>query len=383
MPTTVNNLNLVAAFVELPLTGAWTADVRVSQRQGDTAAALTGTVAIDLDGLSFTGTVVRSQVDDNSASARVVGGAGKLSNVLGERYYKGSPTVGKIVEDILRDAGETLASDGSTTILGTVLGTWHRRGETGGEALSRVLSTHGGSWRVKPDGTVLVVGTESWPIVETPHVLVPGSDGATGFYRVAWRGATPTTVLPGITFQGQRIRHVVHELDSGKLRTELRYIEPRSVLERMAALVSKNAGYSRLLPAIVEKQNADGSLDVVVDNRYGLTQVALRLGLPGFAAKIGQGSQVLIGFAADDPRQPVAFLWPDGSSSVELVFEGGTKSVARVDDTVDCGKLRYVPGSPGALFYTPPGGIEAPVSPAPPGTSISGKVTSGAAKLKA
>lgn len=385
MATTANTLNLVTALVNLPLTGTWHADIRVSPPQGDveTTPAFSGTVAIDLDGLLLTGTVLRSQMDDGVLSARVVGGKGGLSVPIVERYYRGSPTVRKIVEDILRDSKETLATDSNAGVLDTVLAVWHRVNETAGAALSRVLTTHAGSWRVKPDGSVLVVGAETWPIVEPPSVQVPGSDSATGYFRVAWKETTPTTVLPGITFQGQKIRHVVHELEAGKLRSELRFVEPRSVLERMTALVSKGAAYSRLLPAIVEKQNADGSLDVVVDNKYGLTQVPLRLGLPGFAAKMAQGSQVLVGFAADDPRQPVAFLFPDGSSSVEVIFEGGTKKVARVDDTVDFGTLSGTApsgGGPVTFTWTPPGGGTPVV-----GVSINpiGKITSGAAKLKA
>lgn len=306
---TVNNLGIVTALVSLPLTGAWHADIEVSPRQGGDGTALSGAVTLELDGLTLTGTVLRSQVDDKLIGARITGGNGGLSLQISERYYKGSPTVRAIVEDILRDAGEVLASDSSPTVLSAVLNTWQRAAEPAGEALSRLLASYGASWRVKPDGSVLIVGSETWPTVEPAYILVPGSSPAEGFYRIAWRGNTPADVLPGITFLGRQIRYVVHELRPDGMRTELRFVEPRSLLERMRALISTDVWYAQLIPGIVEKQNADGSVDVVVENRFGLTQVPLRSGVPGLRVLVGQGQQVLVGFEQNDPRKPFAALW--------------------------------------------------------------------------
>lgn len=317
MAYTVNGLGITHALVTLPLTGAWHADVRVSPRQGDTGVALAGLVTLTFDDLTLTGTVLRSQVDDGEIAARIVGGAGKLSNVVSARYYYGSPTVRRVIEDILRDTGgETLAVDSSATVLSTVLAVWQRVAESAGAALSRITAANGGSWRVKPDGTVLIVGAETWPVVEPPHVNVAGSDPVVGTYRVAWAdGSLPAIVLPGITFRGSRIAYVVHELGPGALRSELRFAEPHALLERLSALVAKSTAYSRLLPGIVERQNADGSVDVVIDNTIGLTQVALRSGVPGLRVLVQQGQQVLVGFEADDPRRPFAALWGQSGSA--------------------------------------------------------------------
>ena len=69
----------------------------------------------------------------------------------------------------------------------------------------------------------------------------------------------------------------------------------------------------------------------------------------------------------------------------DLVLNAGTKKVARVDDTVDCGNLQFLPNAGTAaavLNYYPPG---TPVVPLPGSTvyAVSGKITSGADRVKA
>lgn len=146
---------------------------------------------------------------------------------------------------------------------------------------------------------------------------------------------------------------------------------------------------AKLYPGTVKAQDASSLLvDVLPDDAKelggaGFSGIRLALGLPGFKVKVPAGARLRLWWDAWDPSRPFAGLFDEGGPVTEVSFDGGTKGVARVDDTVDCGKLRYVPGSPGALFYTPPGGVEAVVSAVPPGTSISGIVTSGSAKLKA
>jgi len=315
MPLTVANLGLVSALVSLPLSGAWHADLVATPPQGETGTALSGTVSVDLDGLTLSGTVLRSSVVDGAVHARIVGGAGRLGAPLPERSYKGTPTVRRIVGDILREAAtETLAAASSATILDQTLNVWHRVPETAGAALSRLVRAHGGSWRVLVDGTVLVVGTETWPTVAPEHTIVPGSDGAEGLVRVAWHEGTPTDVVPGVTFAGQRIRYVEHELSADGLRTTLRVEEPRSLLDRLRAVTSPEVQYSQLWGAVVEKQNGDGTVDLVVGT-VGIAQVPIRHGIPGLRVLVSQGQRVLVGFEEDDPRRPFAALWGESGSA--------------------------------------------------------------------
>lgn len=335
MPFTINALSLVTALVSLPLNGAWHADVSVSPAQGDQGVALSGMVTIELDGLTLVGTVVRSAVDDSMIRARIVAGAGGMSSELKEAYYKGSPTVRKVVEDILRETGETLSGASSAAVLDTVIGTWQRERGPAGVALSRIVEAYGGSWRSLPDGTVLVVGPEGWPVVEPKHTQVPGGDPIQGSCRIAWPERTPPDVLPGITFLGQQVSYVVHELAPGGLRTELRFVQPRTLLERMRALLARDEWHGKLWPAVVESQNADGTVDVVVGGKFGLTQVPLHSGVPGLRALVSQGQGLLVGFSADDPQKPFAALAPSA--------QGGDAKFGTLLYTV-AGPLAAVPG---------------------------------------
>lgn len=309
MPFLAANLSMTSALVSLPLTGAWTADVVLSPQQGDTPAALAGAVTVELHGLTLAAFVVRSDAIDGAIVARVVGGKGGLSLTLPEAFYRGGATVRKIVGDILRECGETLSADSSSTILDQIMPTWQRAREPAGEALSRIVEALGGNWRIDPAGAVLVVGTETWPVVAPAYTLVPGSDPTSGSYRVAWPDETPAEVLPGVTFRGMRVRYVVHELTAGSLRTDVRTVEPRSVLDRLRAFCSRDAWYSRLWAGVVDKQNSDGTIDVVIDGRFGETGVRIRHGLPGVTVVVAQGQQVLVGYENDDPKRPFAALW--------------------------------------------------------------------------
>lgn len=330
MAYAVGTRRITTARVTLPRTGAWTVDLTASPAQGTDGDALTGSQAVTFDGLALSGTVVRSAVVDGAITARIVGGAGGLSGAVTERFYRGGSTVRRIAEDLLRDVGETLDTASDSTVLGQIVPTWQRAREPAGVALSRLLEPVSASWRVTPGGTVLVVGAESWPVVAPTHTMVPGSAGEQGVYAVAWADGAPADVLPGVTFRGMRVRYVTHELDAGGLRSEIRTEEPRAAIERLRAVLSRDSWYSRLWPAVVDKQNADGSVDVVIAGQFGETAVVLRHGLPGVTVLVEQGQQVLVGYESDDPSRPFAALWTaSGTAKIgTLVLAQNASSLA-------------------------------------------------------
>lgn len=331
---TVAGLNLLQGTVSLPLTGRWHADVRLAPKQGDAPVALSGAVTMDLDGVSFSGTVLRSGPGDGSLGARVVGGKGGLDKFLPDKWYKGSPTVGRIVNDILRETGEVLSTQSSQSVLLAPLAAWERASGSGGRALSLLLESQGASWRMLDDGTVLIVSTESWPVVSPEHVLIQELP-TPGAFLIAPVGKPD--LVPGVTFLGQRINYVEHEIDEGKIRTRARYGEqPRKLLDRLRAL-DTSTPYSRMYPAVIERQNADKTIDVVAGvagSKFGITQVSIRHGLPGFVVNVAVGARVLIGFEGDAPGVPFAALWPNGESVESIIFDGGTRAIARVGDPV-------------------------------------------------
>lgn len=135
---------------------------------------------------------------------------------------------------------------------------------------------------------------------------------------------------------------------------------------------------------IVEQNAASLLVGVVTDSPDAGDQqgVPMRLGLPGFKAKVPAGTRCGLEFDDGDPTKPVVTTFDQGSPVTELVFADGTKGAARVDDSVGCGTLTGVaPAGGGAVTFTwtPPGG-GTPVT----GTSLAivGKITGGSSKLK-
>lgn len=104
-------------------------------------------------------------------------------------------------------------------------------------------------------------------------------------------------------------------------------------------------------------------------------------GLPGFRAKVPAGTRCTLQYEEGDGRKPVVTSF-EGEAVDEVSFDGGTKAVARVDDTADAGHLVIVGSPVTAITYFPPGALP---TPAPPGTviNLTAKITSGNMKFRA
>jgi hypothetical protein len=79
--------------------------------------------------------------------------------------------------------------------------------------------------------------------------------------------------------------------------------------------------YFALYPARVAKQNATKTLELVPDDSRlpQLSNVPIRLGIPGTTVEVAADARVLVGFENGNPNQPVATLW-EASGLVKLVF---------------------------------------------------------------
>lgn len=130
-------------------------------------------------------------------------------------------------------------------------------------------------------------------------------------------------------------------------------------------------------PSKVAKQNDNGTLELVPEDVKvpGLSEVPIRLGLPGASVRVAAGSRVLLGFEGGRPSQPFAELW-DISTCTELklngttiILNGGTAKVARVGDTISA--------------TIPPGAVDVGGFPSVAPITLSGTITSGADGVKA
>lgn len=122
---------IVSGNLELPRTGAWTAEVFFSAAsapsKGSTADLQIGTV-------NRKGTVVDIAADYLQVKARIVAGAGKLDTVLDARDYRGYQAA-QIAQDALRDAGE---QTGAWSALDIYCAHWTRAQGPCRESLRRV-----------------------------------------------------------------------------------------------------------------------------------------------------------------------------------------------------------------------------------------------------
>lgn len=208
----IGSIPILSGTLELPLCGAWTAQVEAdSDEQPEPAATLT------IDGREFVGTVAWGSSVHGRIGAMVVGGAGALSKPTTTRFYHNVPARIPVL-DLILEHGERLAHP-TDPALDLHLDAWIRAAVAAGTEL-QALAQHalGGNWRVLPDGSIWV-GRETWPTVDVEvEVLRERPED-----RAIVLGAGALEVVPGCTFLGKHIVRVTHFFEPDFAETEVRY----------------------------------------------------------------------------------------------------------------------------------------------------------------
>lgn len=188
---------IVSGNLELPRTGAWTAEVFFSAAsapsKGSTADLQIGTV-------NRKGTVVDIAADYLQVKARIVAGAGKLDTVLDARDYRGFQAA-QIAQDALRDAGE---QTGPWSALDIYCAHWTRSQGPCRESLRRVTRLLGRgevanadataltTWRFDDDGVAdTVVDTFALNSAAMEHMSSWGQE------RLVYLGVYDSSIRPG------------------------------------------------------------------------------------------------------------------------------------------------------------------------------------------
>jgi hypothetical protein len=299
MPT-ANGKNLTHARITAARLGNWSAQVTV-----DDATKLVGAVTLEIDGQTFKGFAdpVLSGVFAGNSQARIYGGKGGLSKKLKPKSYV-APSLKQVLTDILRECGETLSTTADSGVLGKRFSKYHREEDTALRAIDALADVADADWRVLYDGTVWI-GNDTYPEQKTKHQVVNEAWGQ----GVITIDPEKPELRPGVTFLGLKIEEVEHTLTPHGIRTDACATSMAGHFRRLLGDVNRRVDYSQLYGARVSRQNADKTLQVVLDNARvksgGLDKVPIRHGFPG-TVTVTSGARVLVGFEAGDPSKPYA-----------------------------------------------------------------------------
>lgn len=326
--TTLSGFEVLDGHVSLPRHGVWRADLILDDSAGQT---LPSAVTLQIGGgLTLIGTVVGGGTWQQRRSVRVVGGAGGLQTEVTGRWYAGVP-FRLPIRDTLEEAGEKLSTTSTDVLDVTASPGWARTGGPACDALHRLTTDAGATWRVLPDGSVWV-GVETWPAADAmPDAIVLADAPASG--RITLTTERPT-LLPGQTYDGRRVSCVDIAITPERLRVEAWIEIDGSVTDRIKrglrgfvdGVVGPRLDYLAAYPARVVNQLADGRVECVTDDaRIGsIGPMPIRLGIPGASVKVAPGARGYVSFDGGNPKAPFLASFEAGSLK-ELLLTADTE----------------------------------------------------------
>lgn len=384
---TVAGKQALAAYIDMPEWGAWTASFDIDADVAPPVGELVDIVlAPQADGLAkvlLLGTVRWSAAWQGRSRLEVIGGAGGLVKLLPARAYRQGPVpiqLGTVLADLVGEAGESLA-DGVQSTLSVdpyTLPQWVRAQGTALTTLARLCKRFSLVWRVLDDGTIFV-GPRAYPddakyANANPESLA-ADDGLDGQQRVITTAPDAATIRPGTTVLGRHVMRVVYMVGEDGMRADLYYPddvgntdrdEEEQDVRRLLPELPYAQGYAATITAI----RAGGRVEVRADDvAIGEADgVILMAGTPHMKVDPVVGQRVRLHFSAADPRLAYATAWEQDLAA--------NRGVARAFDNIQCGTLSVVaPPGGGActLTFTPDFG-DADVGAS---VYITGKISSG------
>lgn len=347
----LNGEVVTSLSLRFPLRGVWTADVIV-----DVDTAPTGAVTIEIAGeetTTLTGFARRPGTSELKTFVRVVGGAGGLWQQIDPLYYTDT-TVRTVVEDLLRDAGETLSDTASSDVLDMQIEKWTRKQGVAQTALDMLSRSIGFTWRVLLDGTVWI-GMDSFPEVDDFEHQVIREYPSDGRMEIS-ADAFPKDLVPGVTFLERHVCFVEHSFSADRGKTLVYFEDSGGSRTDLAAQVqllvdqaTEKMRWFSVFPGKVSQQDDDETLQVELDDAAypGLTKVPIRTFVPGASVKIAAEARVHVLFESGDPSKPCACLF-DGATDklLELTITTADGAVIKL---VDGGDIEATPGSGGVV----------------------------------
>ena len=329
----VADRHLLKGTLTFPRRGAWQLQLEYDAT-GD-EEPLSGQVTTSVGSQRLVGTVDpdRSRVLTERGGLTIYGGGGGLRGELEPKAY-GQVPVRSVIEDILREAGETLSGTSDDALLNRILDRWTRVKGTASQGINEVLDRVGvGNWRVLDDGTVWV-GEETWPEADLDAVEAPVTNEALAAGVLEWAPEDPG-VRPGQSYDGQHVSAVTYTIDGRGIRGRLSLGDAASTQDRVRQMVREELDVQlrglKEWPATVTKQ--DGStLEVELDNKDvmpGLVAVPMVPGWPGLTLTVPAGARCRVRFAEGDPQTPEIAAW-EHATALTLAVVGATGSADHV-----------------------------------------------------
>lgn len=335
--------------------GAWVADI-VSLEEFDGS--------FEFAGATWTGTAVSSSEHVDRFRTRVIGGANGLSETVGHKWYDGSVSLQSAVQEVCRICGETFGSSETAKFLST----FQRLEGPARAALDAIAAAFSLIWWIGRDGKLSMLAERSSSAEVKGENIAVESDSATI--------ANPESIEIGATFDDKTVRHIRWKMTAAKIEAQVYYVP-------FIFRAPTETRYGRMYNAKVDKQNSDGTIDLIADGKFGVTKVPLFCGVPHSKVKVDGGDQVILGFFGADPQKPFAVAMNQDT--------GATKEVARKGDGAGAGSMVFVhtpasgPAVPCVLSitYNPGDGSSPQVLAAGSGTlNIKEKITAGSERLK-
>jgi len=312
----------------MPAWGVWWADVEIDQ-----PAELSGSVTLELSGLTLVGSVVSGGPWSGRARYRVAAGAGRWGVEIPAKSYAND--LGVKVSTVLGDAaaavGETLETIAAALTVGPQ---WTREA---GPASRQLHAIRPRAWHVGADG---VTRLGAWPAsAHSGEVTVLDSDDARGCYELA--AESVAGIVPGATVAGVEAVDVEHRVTPKGTRTTI-WTEDGlgSELDKLARYFANVHRFRGVWSYRVVSQSGE-RLNLQIERAStglrDLQAVPVRLA-PGVRADWTPGSMCLVAFVDGSPSRPVVIAGDDPDSPAfgpsRLDMCDGAGRVLREGDTL-------------------------------------------------
>jgi len=369
----VNGLAVRTLRLQVSAIGPWVADVDLAE-----PATLEGTVTLSVGDTQLVGTVSPLQAGSFAlqTSAQVIGGAGAWGKLLSAKGYHNDAGIKArlIAEDAARECGETLQSFAPTL---ERVGSDYARAN---EAASTILeyAAGGASWWVDFNGLTYVGVRPTSDLSPDAYVLLDYDAKE----RVAHLAVDDLSALQiGAVMTDERLDgpQTVHDFelsssDNSPLRASVWFGGLPNEAGRLAGLLRSIIRHSvagellGLYRYRVVTMNDDLRVDLQATRKQAglpdLRSVSQFPGMPGVAATLALGAEVVVQFIDGDPAQPIitGYVGPGGAGFVPtlIAIAGSEQAAARQGDLVQSGGV----GTIVTLWPLPP------AVPAPPNAAV-------------